>query len=836
MWSSSSADRRQPQRSPPGPGKAGPSPDFQGCLLPSGSFCKKKLAKRPGYLRTGELQQIEFHPPVDYEPFIPKKLEHHGRKLHRDFKNCCLKRPSKTELGLCHRNVCACTKVPSDVATGSATVEPAADYRVQQSENLILPVSPLVAGCKEDALPVYSSHSSQTNLLDSVKDTAFNHSSQEKKRMHAFCQKALNNHQELESKEIVCGSVSQGHFNSSFSFIQQSLNPAFETSGIVDPSDCGPISDPQDVLQVCKEGKSDNGNSHVPGEGQITLGGKSLASSDNCVCFEECKCPKGTVEDDELYNFETLSLLHANATFSYSTDSLDATSAGSSVTSGYESSTNVTDHSWDSLIRKYEPALQECLLGNQSVLKIQVLIIKLQKLQEKAVAEDDYERADKFRGKLEELENAKRSLKFQLPSQHPSISSFLDRFRIQVQMALSGDINRFNREEAVFVQKNEQKVFRLTCQEKIQISFNKRDQLLKEKQWIQKEIELLKARLAFLEAKDQQLRQEIENQDPLIQMLDSELSTLLSWVSHEELQTIGKSLADTLKASHQIPCSLDFPESIKRLQEKEWSLNISIKDTAAEVCTSQKLCSTLRGKVSDIETQLPALLEAKMLAISGGNFCAAKDLVEEIKSLTAERERLEGLLHEWLALSARNVQKLERMKEGYKKLKEEMEQRETAFERTLKENIFKYMAILEEQLQSCVSQFLERVWEVDLEACQLLIQEFQWKEGGCGVCDGEESQTDEVEDAVEVLLSTKRQQSKHFPVKDSKYPVTQNKAHWDSKEELPVLSTELEEKCEQISKKLLHLEDQLHTAICSCDENLSHILCDSLCLIFQVKF
>lgn len=47
--------------------------------------------------------------------------------------------------------------------------------------------------------------------------------------------------------------------------------------------------------------------------------------------------------------------------------------------------------------------------------------------------------------------------------------------------------------------------------------------------------------------------------------------------------------------------------------------------------------------------------------------------------MTAERERLEGLLHEWLALSARNVQKLAGMKEGYKKLKEEMEQREAAF-------------------------------------------------------------------------------------------------------------------------------------------------------------
>ncbi|KAL8185898.1 UNVERIFIED_CONTAM: hypothetical protein K2H54_059612 [Gekko kuhli] len=172
--------------------------------------------------------------------------------------------------------------------------------------------------------------------------------------------------------------------------------------------------------------------------------------------------------------------------------------------------------------------------------------------------------ADKFRRKLEELESEKRSLKFQLPSQHPSVSSFLDRFRIQVQMALCGDVHRINREETVFLQKSEPKVFSHNCQEKIQVSRNKQDQLLKEKQWIQKEIELLRARLAVLEAKDQQLRREIENQDPAIQLQDSELSTLLSWVSHRELQAIGKALADTLEASHQVPCSLDFPESIKR--------------------------------------------------------------------------------------------------------------------------------------------------------------------------------------------------------------------------------------------------------------------------------
>lgn len=32
---------------------------------------------------------------------------------------------------------------------------------------------------------------------------------------------------------------------------------------------------------------------------------------------------------------------------------------------------------------------------------------------------------------------------------------------------------------------------------------------------------------------------------------------------------------------------------------------------------SERLCSALRKKVNDIETQLPALLEAKVLAISG---------------------------------------------------------------------------------------------------------------------------------------------------------------------------------------------------------------------------
>ncbi|XP_015745441.2 disrupted in schizophrenia 1 protein-like, partial [Python bivittatus] len=285
-----------------------------------------------------------------------------------------------------------------------------------------------------------------------------------------------------------------------------------------------------------------------------------------------------------------------------------------------------------------------------------------------------------------------------------------------------------------------------------------------------KEIEVLRAKLVVLEAKDQQLRIEIQEQDCLIQDQDYELSTLLSWVSLKELQTIGKALADILAASHKIPCRLDFSESVKRLQEKEQSLNMSMTDTAAKVCTSQKFCSTLRKKMRHIEIQLPALLETKMLAASGGNFCTAKDVAEEIQSLTAERDCLEGLLHEWSTLHAKNIQKLERVKEGYKRLKEEMEQEEFAFEKKLKENTLKYMEMLEEKLQSCGrSHLLEKICEVDLEACQLLIHGFLLNKNGSSVSEGEESQTEEMEGMEDASLTLKWEHSKCFSVNSSKH-------------------------------------------------------------------
>ncbi|XP_050805042.1 disrupted in schizophrenia 1 protein-like [Gopherus flavomarginatus] len=629
-------------------------------------------------------QQIKFQPPAHCKPFNPKGLEH-GRKHCKDFKNCSLHRLCKNDFEFLHCNssvnstIVTTTVVTTSTTAGNMTgsLRNLSDLRIQPSENVILPVCPAAATCKRDFSPVCSSNTWQTNLLVTTWETIHGARVKEPKKMYTLDQKEVNNNCVYNNKEVTSYSSSiWDSFNSSFSFIQLSLNSSFEKSDTEGQSDDRAT---EHTVETNATGQIENVNLHEPGK-RLRSSHKDVGAS-SCICKrgEDYQCARETIVKDKLQDCEMVSLLDTDAAFSCSTDSSDAASAGSSVTSGYESSFTVSDHNWDTLMRKYEPVLLDCLVANRTTLKIKSLMLSLQRLQEKAIEADDYDKADKFRIKLEELEREKNSLKFQLPSKHPSIISFLDRFSAQVQTALYWAGDRVGSEEAQLWQKNEQTLLSPAYQKMIQVSTTKRNQLLQEKQWLQKEIEDLRARLAVLEAKDQQLRRDIEEQDRLIQLQDCELTALLSCVSLRELQEISKALEDTLASSYQIPFSLDLPETIKSLQEKERSLSMSIKETTAKVCASQKLCSTLRRKVSDIETQLPALLEAKMLAVSGSNFCTAKDLAEEIRSLTSEREGLEGLLNELLVLNARNVRKLERIKEDYNRLKQELVQGESAF-------------------------------------------------------------------------------------------------------------------------------------------------------------
>ncbi|KAK6301374.1 hypothetical protein J4Q44_G00274270 [Coregonus suidteri] len=89
----------------------------------------------------------------------------------------------------------------------------------------------------------------------------------------------------------------------------------------------------------------------------------------------------------------------------------DAASA-SSLTSGYESATPTTatpgpahnctpgpahdctpdqDRGWDQVVKKYEGVLQDCLHNNRTNTKIQSMMLKLQRLQQKAILEDEYD-------------------------------------------------------------------------------------------------------------------------------------------------------------------------------------------------------------------------------------------------------------------------------------------------------------------------------------------------------------------------------------------------------------------------------------------------------------
>nr|XP_021151639.1 disrupted in schizophrenia 1 protein isoform X1 [Columba livia] len=795
--------------------------DGQEHFMPAGSLRKKKLAKRPGYMRPEAQRQAEFQSLGACKPFSPEEFSH-GRQHCGDFENCSLCRQCQDNFefldssSVTNSSVVPAKRVTALAAAGNTPgrCKSLPCCKSPWSENTAIGVYPAAAAGKGDVSAVcctrQKSHGAQVS---------------KPANMYASDQTEVNNNCEYQNRDVVSRSVgAHDSFSSSFSFIQLSLDSAFAVSDAegkstvkeaeyaLHPSTAGNLQKPEEMAQT----REHLGASH---------------------CFsrpgEDLEYETETTANDKLQDCETVSLADTDATFSYSTDSSDAASAGSSVTSGYESSFTVSDHRWDTLMKKYEPVLQDCLLGNRSALKIKSLIFQLQRLQEKAIEEDDYDRADKFRRKLEELEKEKNSLKFQLPSRHPSVSSFLHRFITQVQAALHWAAE--HRHEATQLwHENEHKLLRSAYQERMQVSATKRNQLFQEKKWLQKEIEDLRARLTILEAKDQQLRREIEEQDRLIQSQDCELMALLGCISLRELQEISKAVDDTLASSDQIPFSLDLPGTIKSLQEKEQSFSTSIKETTAKVCTSQKLCSTLRRKVSDIETQLPALLEAKMLAVSGSNFGTAKDLTEEIRSLTSEKEGLEGLLKELLLLSVRNVRKLERIKDDYTRLKQELEQGEAAFVTSIKENAEKYMELLEDKLHSCGSQLLQRVWEADLEACQLLIRGFQLKETSCCVFEEEENQMDDMEMTAHGPSDSEKRKEGHFP-KGTELRTVPCPKHSELKEvmedisfgaeghlseEFFMFSAELGEKCEAISEKLVHLEDQLQTSSCRVDEGV----------------
>ncbi|XP_008942209.1 PREDICTED: uncharacterized protein LOC103776453, partial [Merops nubicus] len=134
----------------------------------------------------------------------------------------------------------------------------------------------------------------------------------------------------------------------------------------------------------------------------------------------------------------------------------------------------------------------------------------------------------------------------------------------------------------------------------------------------------------------------------------------------------------------------------------------------------------------------------------------------------------------------------------------------------------------------CGSQLLQRVWEADLEACQLLIRGFQLKETSCCGFEEEENQMDELEMAADGPSDSEKRKEGHFP-KGTEWDTVPCAKHRELKEivediscgaeghlseEFFIFSAELGEKCEAISEKLVRLEDQLQNSACRVDEGV----------------
>ncbi|XP_045437073.1 disrupted in schizophrenia 1 protein, partial [Pipistrellus kuhlii] len=294
---------------------------------------------------------------------------------------------------------------------------------------------------------------------------------------------------------------------------------------------------------------------------------------------------------------------------------------------------------WDPLLRECEPLLQGCLLGLRRRLEVSAVRRELQKLQEKAMEEEDYDKGEfglwigcslfsrMFRVSLPsrldwlpapqlnwEEEEEELSLPFQLPSRQPALRSLLVHLGAQAEAAL----------HRAAQQPGGQDPHNPLCEEPPaedlpDVSVARRDRLLQEKQQLQEEMAALQARMSMLAARDRQLSRELALQQQQQQRLrwpDCDLRPLLDGLTPGELQEVRQAARDALAPAGQTPLPAGPPETTRSLQGKLEALSRSLKELSAKVCGSQRLCGSLRRSLREIEAPLPALLEAKALAVA----------------------------------------------------------------------------------------------------------------------------------------------------------------------------------------------------------------------------
>lgn len=614
----------------------------------------------------------------------------------------------------------------------------------------------------------------------------------------------------------------QTPFNSSFSFIQQSLNSTQD----LDPTPESLNDTTPHVSPATLSLEHSNPSKHV----------QSLLGTDR---EEQPLGPRfwrdglwgdraGITSDDSQSADDT------EVTSSLSVDS--DTASASSVTSGYESATPAsTEQGWEHLVKKYDGVLQECLQNNRTHTKIESMMLKVQRLQQKAILDDDYDAAERFGKKLEELCRERGALRLGLPSRQPSVAQFLERLSLVVNSALQRtDCAAQNRESAES-EAGEQSDFSqgpLLC----------RDRLIQEKKLVEAEILELQQRLTELKDRSRCLEQRIQREEQQVEAEELETSVLKS-CSVSQLCDLSQTLQDLVTSENRTQISVSPPPSMLRLQEQEQALNLSIKEVTAKVVMSQRLGSSLRRKVSETETQLLALHEAKLDAISGNDFSSAKELKAEIKTVYQERDRLEALTKRLHSLCSGSSQELAAMKGQRQQLRQELEQRQAHHESQLKDNATKYIELLEDRLQSYGCPGLERIWEADLEACHLFLRGLQLRTPSVSGADVEDLQPttlmpqsqncsgeEEEEEDCAMLTALGGRWCPEANLQNSEFTKKLEEFLFGMEDNAPedgcteAEAADLTEQCELISDRLMTLEDELQAAIQNRDQALTQSL------------
>uniref|UniRef100_A0A3Q0RCA5 DISC1 scaffold protein n=1 Tax=Amphilophus citrinellus TaxID=61819 RepID=A0A3Q0RCA5_AMPCI len=465
------------------------------------------------------------------------------------------------------------------------------------------------------------------------------------------------------SSRLAPQSEPEDSFNSSFSFIQQSLTPGQKTGTITTPTQeqqLNPSTKASNLPQTKPETLFvEHSFSKQPSPAQ-TLPAEELSSDGKF--WRECLFADKE-ETSHLPDSESQSVdIEVTSSLSVDWD----TASASSVTSGYESATPASEQGWDNLLKKYEGVLQDCLQNNRTHTKIESMMLKLQRLQQKAILDDDYDAAERFGKKLEELSRERSTLELGLPSQQPSVALFLERLRQAVHGALQrGDCGQHG---SVTPDAGERA-------DSSQGPLQRRERLIQERRLVEEEITELQQRLMELKDRSRCLEQQIQQEEQQVEAEELEGSVLRS-CSMAQLGDMSRTLQDLVTSENRTRISVSRPPSMLRLQEQEQAINLSIKEATAKVVMSQRLGSSLRRKVSETETQLLALHEAKLAAISGNDFSSAKELKAEMKAVYLERDRLEALAKRLHSLSSGSSQELARMKEQRQQLRQELEQRE----------------------------------------------------------------------------------------------------------------------------------------------------------------